>query len=92
MREGEDVTEEELEVFKDVARKGAQEAVRVELGDFKVEKQKHYDDHKFLTELREWVDSIQSTFWKTIAKAVATGIVLLLILGFAKWGGLNLSK
>lgn len=75
-----------MEITKETIKAAVVEALKEEIKPFYIERETHYQDHLFIKELREWLDSIKSTAWKTIAKIVITGIIGLLILGFIFWG------
>ena len=50
-----------------------------------IEREQHYQDHLFIRDLREFVDSIKSTALKTIVRVVIVAILGLLAVGFAIW-------
>jgi len=71
---------------KEIIKEAIREFIEEEDKTFFVDRETHYQDHLFISDLREWCEGIKSTFWKTIAKAVVMGIIALLILGFIFWG------
>lgn len=77
------MTTEEIKIS---IKEAIKDAIHVELGQYKVDKEQHYKDHIFLNDLREWSGSIKSTFWKTLVRFFVSGMVLLTLLGFIVWG------
>ena len=76
------MSEEELE---NLISRTVKVSIEAELGQYKVPKEQHYKDHIFLTELREWIDDIKSSFWKSLVTSVVTALLLLLVIGFVAW-------
>jgi len=70
----------------DEIRETIKEAIHDELGQYKVDKEQHYKDHLFLSDLRGWTDDIKSTFWRSLVKVFVSGIVLATLVGFFVWG------
>lgn len=73
---------DELEEIKAAVKEGLQESV----AQFYIERERHYQDHQFVSDLRELFDGIRSTATKTIVGILITSIIGLLILGFVFWG------
>jgi len=67
------------------------DAIKTELGAYKVDKEQHYKDHLFLADLRQWYDDIRSSFWKSVVMLFVGGIAALLILGFVAWASIKLA-
>ena len=63
-----------------------QEAITKELGQYKVNKEIHYLDHLWIKEMREWMDSIKSEFWKTVVRTIIRTIIIFMLIGFGIWG------
>jgi hypothetical protein len=63
------------------------EAVRGEMKDFYVDREKHYQHHEFIDSLMEWRKNCKKTAWNTFIGAIATAIFILLLYGFVAWGG-----
>lgn len=66
-------------------QKSVQDAIKTELGAYKVDKEQHYVDHLFLKEIREWYTGIRNATLKTIVGAVLMAFLFLLLLGFIAW-------
>lgn len=66
-------------------QKAVKDAVKTELGAYKVEKEQHYIDHLFLKELREWYTGIRNATLKTVVGTVIMAFFVLLLLGFIAW-------
>lgn len=82
------MNEQELTLVID---KAVQASIQKELGAYKVDKEQHYKDHIFLTELRQWIEGMKSNFWKGLVSAFVPAILLLLILGFITWMGIKVA-
>lgn len=75
-----------MEITKEMIKAAVVEALQEEIKPFYIEREAHYQDHLFVKELREWLNSSKSTIWKTTIKIGITGLIGLLILGFIFWG------
>jgi len=86
---------EEIEDIKSAITAAASAAVttqiQAELGQYKVPKEQHYQDHIWLSDLRNWTDSIKNSAIKTVVSSIVGGCIFLLILGFLIWGRQNLN-
>lgn len=80
------MSEEELE---ELISRTVKASIEAELGQYKVPKEQHYQDHLFLTDLRSWMDSIKSSFWKSLVSTLVPALLLMLILGFIAWVGVK---
>lgn len=78
------MSEEELE---NLISRTVKASIEAELGQYKVPKEQHYQDHLFLTDLRKWMDSIKSSFWKSLVSTLVPALFLLLLVGFVAWVG-----
>lgn len=78
----EDINETELERL---ITKTVKASIEAELGQYKVPKEQHYQDHLFLTDLRKWMDDIKSSFWKSLVATAVPALLGLLLLGFLAW-------
>ena len=77
------MSEQEL---TETINRAVHDAIKTELGAYKVDKEQHYKDHMFLSELREWYTGIRNATVKTIVGAVIMAALSLLFLGFIVWG------
>lgn len=64
-------------------------AIKSELGAYKVDKEQHYQDHIWLKELREWYMGIRNATIKSIVGFVIVSLLGLLFIGFVAWGKVN---
>ncbi len=78
---------EELEAIQEAVSK----SIEKELGQYKVPKEQHYQDHIWIKDVRDWAETIQNSAIKTIVTSVIGGIFVLLILGFIFWGKNNIA-
>lgn len=76
------LTEQSIE---ETINKAVASAIERELGQYKVPKEQHYQDHIFLTDLRKWMENIRSSFWKSLVSTLVPAILLILLLGFVVW-------
>lgn len=73
---------DEIEEIKAAVKEGLQESV----AQFYVERERHYQDHQFIGDLRELFDSVRGTATRTLVGIFITSIIGLVILGFVFWG------
>ena len=66
------------------------DAIKTELGSYKVDKEQHYQDHIWLKELREWYGDIRRSFWKSLVGLLVTGLIVLMLFGFILWTKVNI--
>ena len=64
--------------------------LRTELKSFYIDRERHYQDHQFLKELREWVGNIKSTTLRTLITAIVVAVVGLIAGGFILWSKKNI--
>ena len=65
-------------------------AVEKELGQYKVPKEQHYQDHMWIKEVMEWTDTIKNSVVKSAVNIMVLGFFGILLLGFIFWGKSNL--
>lgn len=75
--------------LKNLISKSVTASIEAELGQYKVPKEQHYQDHLFLTDLRSWMNNIKSSFWKSLVSTLVPALFLLLLIGFVAWIGLK---
>jgi len=75
--------EDQLEMI----RKTVADAIAVQMKDFYVEREKHYQHHQFIDGLIKWQQGWKSTCMRAIAYAVVNAIIGLIVLGYIAWGG-----
>ena len=61
-------------------------AIDAKLGQFYIDRETHYHDHQFISELRKWAEECKGTFLRIVVKFVAYGLIGLLVLGLILWG------
>lgn len=69
----------ELEAVK-VAVK---EALQEELKDFYIDRETHYEQHKFIEEMMRYTEQCKGVVLKTIVTTIMGGAIALMIIGFA---------
>lgn len=80
--------DDEIEKIKAAVKESLQESV----AQFYVDRERHYQDHQFVADLRDFFENIRGTATKTIVGILITSVVGLLILGFIVWGKNHLGK
>jgi len=70
----------------DELKAAIKEVLSDEIKPFYVDRETHYNHHRFINELIEWSGKIKGTICGTLAKAITTGIIALIVLGFIMWG------
>lgn len=68
---------------KDELKSAVGEAIDEKLSQFWVDRETHYEHHKFIDKWMKWADDATKTIWHTIIKAI-----VLLILGLIAVGAL----
>ena len=58
-------------------------AEALEESDFYIDRETHYKQHQWISDLIKWTDSIKSSAIRTVVQAVVLGFLALLVLGFA---------
>lgn len=81
-----------MELSPEAIAKIIKDAVHDELGEYKVPKEQHYQDHLWLKGLRDFSDKTTSTFWRTIIMTITGGIVTLIVYGFIFFGKKQLGE
>jgi len=74
------------EEIKKTIEKTIKETIEHELGSYKVPKEQHYQDHLFISEWRQWQESIRNSFWRSVVAIMIASIASLLVLGFILFG------
>lgn len=74
------------DAIKKIVTESVCAAIDRKLGEYYIPSERHYHDHMFLESVMEWTNEIKTTALKTIVRSAVTGIMVLLILGFAWWG------
>lgn len=69
-----------------IVKAAIKETFDEEIKPFYIDRERHYQDHLFITDMREWISSIHNTTTKTIVGILITAGLSLLVLGFIFWG------
>lgn len=70
---------------KDLIKSAVVEALEEKLGDFFIEREKHFQHHQFIDGVMSFSENIKSTACKTVTTIVIIGAVTILILGLVAW-------
>ena len=82
------MAEEQIkEVIEKSVEKSIKEAVHKELGAYKIPKERHYMDHMWLADWRNWQGSIKSAALRAIMMLIIGAIGALIFYGFLWLGG-----
>lgn len=85
----------DLEELKIAVANAASEATAItitqELGQYKVPKEQHYQDHLWINQMITWQNNIKSSIWKSIMSILVAAIFMLMVWGFIMWGKQNIS-
>jgi hypothetical protein len=67
-------------------------AIDNKLGQFYIDRETHYQDHQFISELRKWSEEAKGTVLRAVLKFITYGLIGLLIIGFIVWGKEHFGK
>ena len=84
------MTKAEREEMSDIVAGAVAIAIEKELGQYKVPKEQHYQDHLWINQMVLWQNNFKSSIWKSIANIIVASFFGLLMLGFIMWGKENL--
>lgn len=80
--------DDEIEKIKAAVKESLQESV----AQFYVDRERHYQDHQFVAELRDFFENIRGTATKTAVGIFIASIIGLMVLGIIFWGKNNFGK
>ena len=66
---------------RDEVKSAVAEAIDEKLSQFWVDRELHFEHHKFIDRWMKWSDDASKTIWRTIIKAVIITILSLIALG-----------
>ena len=78
--------EEITKIIEKAVDKAVKEAVHNELGQYKVPKEQHYNDHIWLESMRKWQENVKSQITKTVIGILISALFALLVYGFILFG------
>ena len=61
------------------------EAIEEKLGEFYIERQKHFEHHQFIEGVMNTTEKIKGTACKTITTSSVVGLLTIIVLGFIAW-------
>jgi Fe2+ transport system protein B len=70
--------------------RAVEKALKKNLGEFFIDRERHYRHHAFLDEFITWTNECKRTATQTIAKLAVTALIALVIMGFILWGSTHL--
>ena len=66
---------------KDELKSAVGEAIDEKLSQFWVDRELHYEHHKFIDKWMKWSDDASKTVWHTIIKAIILAVLGLIAIG-----------
>lgn len=70
---------------KEELKEAVAEAIHDKLGEFYIERQKHYEHHQFIDGIITTSEKIKGTACKTITTSGIIGLLAILVVGFIAW-------
>lgn len=70
---------------KEEIKEAVSEAIQEKLGEFYIERQKHFEHHQFIDGVMSTADKIKGTACKVITTSSIIGLLTILVLGFITW-------
>lgn len=70
---------------KEEIKEAVAEVLQDKLGEFYIERQKHFEHHQFIDGVMTTTDKIKGTACKTITISGIIGLLTILTLGFIAW-------
>ncbi len=70
---------------KQEIKEAVAEAIQEKLGEFYIERQKHFEHHQFIDSVMDTADKVKGTACKAITTSGIIGLITILILGFVAW-------
>lgn len=61
------------------------EAIEEKLGEFYIERQKHFEHHQFIDGVMTTAEKVKGTACKTITMSSVVGLLTIIVLGFVAW-------
>lgn len=80
------------EQTKDALVREIREAVDTALKPFYIDREEHYQHHKFIGKLMDLVDKTAGGACATVAKILVTAVFALLLFGIVFWGKTHILK
>lgn len=72
----------------DMVKRAVEEAMKEQMKDFYIDRERHYKHHEFLQDWMNWAQDTKSTCGKVLTTIIVTGVISLLMVGFVmKVGG-----
>lgn len=84
------MTKEEREELSEIVAMSVALAVEKELGQYKVPKEQHYQQHLWIKDMMDWSDTIKNSAIKSVVGVIVVGVLGIMMLGFIFWGKNNL--
>jgi len=75
---------------RDEIKAAVKEALSEEIAPLYVDRETHYEDHKFIKGLRELLQDTKGTIWGAFLRIMVYGVLVLLLGGLAWWGSTHI--
>lgn len=69
----------------EIIKQAVKEAVKEHMEEFYVERERHYLDHRFISDIREGTEKIRGTACGVVTKSLMVSVILLLLWGMVHW-------
>jgi len=70
---------------KEELKEAVSEAIQEKLGDFFIEREKHFQHHQFIAGVMTTTNKIKGTACKTITTSGIIGLIAIIVMGFVEW-------
>lgn len=70
-------------------KQAVRDSIKEELGSYKMPKEQHYEDHRWVAQQREWQIEIKKWSVKSLIGLMITAMGGLIYLGFVLFGRIN---
>jgi len=70
---------------KELIKEAVHEALQERLGEFFIEREKHFEHHQFIDGVMQFSNSVKSTACKTVTTTMIIGAATILLLGLLAW-------
>jgi len=71
---------------EEMIERAMDKVLKKNLGEFFIEREKHYQHHKFLEDFIAWTEECKKTVTRTVARCLVMALIGLIVMGFVFWG------
>ena len=77
-------------IERELIKEAVAEAIDEKLGSFYIDRETHFQHHRFLEDMIGWMDETKGVVLRTVVRIIVYGLLGLLVLGFVLWGRTHL--